>query len=152
MTDVTITLPVEKVRTLINSLQGVCMMAYDCAVDADDKQFVANVDNFVRDLSIKIRQKIVLADCVCNGDEDIAKIVNAFKEEGMDIVYIDQFLTMPGQGGEGGRSDLMFAMSPECVLKAAVHSFHLQGLFVWADDYYANCSEIVPHEKRVLFA
>ena len=96
-------------------------------------------------------QKIVLCGILIeNPEEDLAYIVNAFKEEGLEVKYIDRFDTLPGQGGAGGRTDVVMEMT-NGIAKAAVHPWHLNGLFRWAEDYFENNREIVPGEKYGLF-
>lgn len=69
----------------------------------------------------------------------------------MNVAFAGQYKTLPGRGGEGGRSDLVFDLSDKHIGHAAIHPWHLSGLFLWADDYYRDNHEIVPTESKALF-
>jgi len=83
-------------------------------------------------------------------DGEKKAVTDAFEKEGFPVEYVDQYKTLAGQGGEDGRNDVVYDMKGD-IMKAAIHQYHLSGLFHWADDYFANNSEIVPEEKYYLF-
>ena len=96
-------------------------------------------------------QKIVITGVAINDKEkDIAEIVDSFRKEGMEVQYLDHYDTTAGQGGNGGRTDVVLAMT-EGLVKAALHPWHLVGIFRWAEDYFNDSQEIVPVEKHCLF-
>ena len=69
----------------------------------------------------------------------------------MKVSYVGQYETLPGLGGEGGRSDLVFDLADSDVACAGIHPWHLAGVFRWADDYYGDNHTIIPEESKSLF-
>jgi|APSaa5957512576_1039674.scaffolds.fasta_scaffold04498_8 hypothetical protein len=55
---------------------------------------------------------------------------------GVRAQFLECVITAPGQGGEGGRSDLMFAIHEEDISKFAVP--RLSWGISWIEDVYAN--------------
>ena len=97
-------------------------------------------------------QKIILTGLLIeNEKEDIPQIVAAFANQDLNVQYVDRYKTLPGQGGDGGRSDLMFEMDMESISRGALHPWHLNGMFRWAEDYYDSSKDIIPTEKIPLF-
>jgi len=59
---------------------------------------------------------------------------------------LGQWKTLPGQGGEGGRNDVLVEFDDNDIPRLAVNSLHLCGGFSWHDDYIENNREIIPTE------
>lgn len=92
-------------------------------------------------------QRIVMTGLLVRNKKEFEEVVDAFKEEGFKPPkLIKTFKTLPGKGGLGGRSDVIFDVADIDVSKLAVHPFHLNGLFSWGDDYLANNREIIPEK------
>jgi len=90
--------------------------------------------------------KIVLCGCLCRNHEEEKQIVDGFNEEfkSKNFKVLGSYATLPGHGGEGGRSDVVVEMPDDVVSRAATHPWHLSGLFRWYDDYLASSRSIVP--------
>lgn len=95
--------------------------------------------------------RIVILATTCPDENEQRNIVNFFAEEKMRVEFVGKYETLPGNGGEGGRSDLVFDMNDEDVSHASIHPWHLTGLFHWADEYLAYNSNIVPNDSKSLF-
>lgn len=92
-------------------------------------------------------QRIVMTGLLVRNKKELKQVVDAFKEEGFrSPKLIKTFKTLPGEGGPGGRSDIIFDIADIDVSKLAVHPFHLNGLFSWGDDYLANNRDIIPEK------
>jgi hypothetical protein len=95
--------------------------------------------------------KIVLTGLLCESEADRQYIIDEFAKEKLPVQYVGQYKTLAGQGGEGGRSDVVFELEGSAVMRGAIHPWHLSGLFRWADDYYASDHEIVPEDSKEIF-
>lgn len=92
-------------------------------------------------------QKIVMTGLLVEGKAHWKQVEDGFKEMGFGKPkFIGKFRTLPGQGGEGGRSDVVAEVSGKDAMKMATHPFHLTGGFSWAEDYLANNRDIIPAE------
>ena len=81
------------------------------------------------------------------GEDEVTNFEKWFKEDfDVEVAYLTEFETLPGQGGPGGRNDVLFELIfPEDVQKFAVKrlSFGIR----WWEDYLDNGNdEIVPQE------
>jgi len=91
-------------------------------------------------------QYIVWTALTYSGQKDENDINKFFKEQDWgQIKYIFQFKTRGGQGGSGGRSDVIFKWiaKGQQVGKFSVGRFQMGGIS-WLGDYIANNSDIVP--------
>lgn len=96
--------------------------------------------------------KVVLTGCLCENDEHKKQITDAFKEEfDVDVKVLGAYATLPGHGGEGGRSDVVVEIPDSIIPKAAIHPWHLSGMFRWYDDYLDSSRDIVPLEALKKF-
>ena len=96
--------------------------------------------------------KIVLCGVLCENGEHKQQLLDGFKDEfGVDFEILGSYLTLPGHGGEGGRNDVVMEMPDEVVLRAAIHRWHLSGLFRWYDDFLNGSRDIVPEEAYEKF-
>lgn len=76
-------------------------------------------------------------------EEDMALVF-----DGVRVQYLEEIETLPGQGGPGGRNDLLFAVHTNDVTKFAVP--RLGYGISWIEDAWANWGyEIYP--ERVVF-
>ena len=80
------------------------------------------------------------------------QIVDGLKKMGFGKVkVIGSFKTLPGEEGEGNRTDTLIEVPDSVVSKIAVHPMHLGGGFNWADDYVNNHMKLIPKDARKLF-
>ena len=99
------------------------------------------------------KQRIVMYGLMVDTAEHKKQLVEGFEGLGFGTpVLVGQFKTLPGQGGEGGRNDVIIDVDMKAVNKMAVHPMHLSGGFSWVDDYYANHRELIPTEALKYFA
>lgn len=65
---------------------------------------------------------------------------------------IGAFKTLPGQGGEGGRSDVVIGFNSKDIGRLAVSPLHLghEG-FRWKDDYLAYNKDLIPEKAKRKF-
>jgi len=97
-------------------------------------------------------QKIVMCGLLVENKKHLKELEDGFKEMGFHKPkLIGKFKTMPGEGGVGGRSDIVLAVDRKDINKLAISSFHLGGGFSWSDDYIANHRDIIPHEAYKFF-
>lgn len=79
-----------------------------------------------------------------------AKYINSFfKDKNWGkLTYKMKFKTLPGFGGSGGRSDVVFKWSgtSDQLQIFAVGRFNLDGIS-WVEDYISNNRQIIPAEK-----
>lgn len=82
----------------------------------------------------------------CNNeatDEDLAEFHNWLDQEfNVTGQYEGEFMTLPGQGGEGGRSDLLFWVSEDDVPRFALPRLYYG--IRWWDDYVNGSRDIIP--------
>lgn len=91
--------------------------------------------------------RIVMTGLLVRNKKEWKQVEDGFKENGFKAPkLVKQFKTLSGHGGEGGRNDVIADVVNKDVSKLAIHPFHLNGLFSWADDYVANNREIIPKE------
>ena len=80
-------------------------------------------------------------------NKDITGINEFFAKQGWgQVKYVLQFKTKAGQGGEGGRNDVVFKWATQNdneVGKFSIERFKWGG-FHWLGDYIANNSGIIP--------
>ena len=89
---------------------------------------------------------------LCETEEHKKQILEGFKEEfGVEVEVLGNYLTLPGHNGEGGRSDVVVEIPDNIIGRAAVHWWHLSGLFRWYDDYLEYNRDIVPPEALEKF-
>jgi len=112
----------------------------------------ATVPKFSRRSAQKKMQKIVMSGLLLDTADHYKQLEEGFKNMGFaPPKVIGQFKTLPGQGGPGGRNDVVLAVDSKDVPKLAISPFHLSGGFSWAEDYLANNAKIIPPEARKLF-
>ena len=96
--------------------------------------------------------KVVMPGLLCETEEHKKQLLDGFKEEfGVDVEILGSYKTLPGHNGEGGRSDVVVEIPDGVVGKAAIHPWHLDGLFRWYDDYLAYNRDIVPEDALEKF-
>lgn len=96
--------------------------------------------------------RIVCTGLLLDTCKQVTELKNIFKSEGFTPpILLTKYKTLPGKGGEGGRSDVILEVADKDISRLAVHPWHLNGLFHWYDDYYANNSIIVPAESKKYF-
>jgi len=96
--------------------------------------------------------RAVMIGLLVESDEDKKGLYGGFVELGFTSPkIIHQFNTMPGKGGEGGRSDVLVEFDDKDIPKLAIHPMHLQGGFSWDDDYFRNNRELIPSESLQYF-
>ena len=96
--------------------------------------------------------KIIMTGLLVETKEHLKQLENGFKEMGFHKPkLIGKFKTLPGEGGKGGRSDVVLAVNDKDVGKLAVHPMHLSGDFSWSDDYVVNHRSLIPHKAYKFF-
>lgn len=91
--------------------------------------------------------KAVICGLLLETDEHRQQILDAFRKEfGEDIKILGRYHTLPGHGGEGGRSDVVIELPDGIIPKASIHPWHLEGRYRWADDFLDGSRDIVPQE------
>lgn len=96
--------------------------------------------------------KIVMAGLLLETKEHFKQLNDGFKELGFHKPkFIGKFETLPGESGEGGRSDIVLAVSNKDMGKLAVHPMHLSGGFSWSEDYVANHRSLIPYKAYKYF-
>lgn len=96
--------------------------------------------------------KIVMTGLLVETREHLKQLEDGFKEMGFHKPkLIGKFETLAGEGGDGGRSDVVLAVNSKDVGKLAVHPFHLSGGFSWSDDYIANHKSLIPYKAYKYF-
>lgn len=98
------------------------------------------------------KQRIVMTGLLIDTAKYLKQLKDGFKELGFGkIKVIGKFKTLPGEGGKGGRSDVVIEVEDKYIGKLAVSPMHLSGGFSWAEDYYANHHRIIPNNACYLF-
>jgi len=96
--------------------------------------------------------RIVMKGLLVENEEHEKQLREHFLEFGWgEPKIIKAFKTKPGEGGPGGRSDVLIEVEDEAVMKMAAHPMHINGKFSWDDDYLANNREIIPEEVVMSF-
>ena len=91
--------------------------------------------------------KIVMYGLLVETKEHEKQLEEGFEEMGLKKpILIGSYRTLPGEGGEGGRSDVILLVHNDDVGQLALHPLHLNGGFSWSDDYFANHKGIIPTE------
>lgn len=100
-----------------------------------------------------MKQRIVMTGLLIkNKKKDEKEISDFFQKKGYGkIKIVGEFKTLPGEGGEGGRNDVVAEVESKYIGKLAVSQMHLSGGFSWAEDYYANHHSIIPYNACHLF-
>lgn len=82
--------------------------------------------------------------CVLRGVSDSLDDLSKLIPETFDVrvQMLDEFRTRAGQGGEGGRRDVLFLIHADDISKFAVP--RLEYGISWWEDYLANSKSIVP--------
>ena len=70
-----------------------------------------------------------------------------FHDEGFRVKYATEFKTLTGNGGEGGRQDVLFYIHDEDVKKFAMYRLKREGMSWW-EDAIDNENKIFP--ERIL--
>lgn len=97
-------------------------------------------------------QKIVMYGLLVETKEQLKQLEDGFKELGFHKpTLVGTFKTLPGQGGKGGRSDVVVAINNKDIPKLAISRLHLNGGFSWEEDYLANNITIVPSKAYKFF-
>ena len=68
------------------------------------------------------------------------------------IKILGDFKTLAGQGGDGGRSDVVVMFDSRDIGRLAVSPMHLSGGFSWIDDYAHNNGDLIPADAKHLFS
>lgn len=96
--------------------------------------------------------KIVMTGLLVETKEHLKQLEVGFKEMGFyKPKLIGKFETLAGEDGEGGRSDVILAVSNKDIGKLAVHPMHLSGGFSWSEDYVANHRSLIPYTAYKYF-
>jgi len=96
--------------------------------------------------------KIVLTGLLLDTDEHKKSLAEGMSEMGFGVPkVIGQFKTLAGQGGDGGRNDVVIEIEDDYVSKYATSAMHLSGGGSWADDYITNNKDIIPPEAMQYF-
>jgi len=116
-----------------------------------DDEVKENIEPEVKDSDYV---KAVMYGLICDTEEHKQQLYDGFKEMGLHAPKIyGTFKTLAGEGGEGGRSDVVVGFHPADIGKLAVHPMHLSGGFSWHDDYWDNHSKLIPeYAKKKYFA
>jgi hypothetical protein len=100
----------------------------------------------------KIMTKIVMTGLLVETKEHSRQLEDGFKKMGFHKPnFIGKFKTLAGEGGEGGRSDVVLAVHDKDITRLAVSPFHLSGGFSWAEDYLTNHKSIIPKNAYKFF-
>lgn len=95
--------------------------------------------------------KIVMYGLLVENKKHLKDLEDGFKELGFHKPkFIGKFETLTGENGEGGRSDVVLAVSDKDAGKLAVHPMHFGG-FSWSDDYVANHKSLIPYDAYKYF-
>lgn len=99
-----------------------------------------------------IHQKIVFT--ALSGAKKDEAVVNKFFAEKKwgKVKYVQEFNTLPGKGGPGGRTDVIFDWSgtPEELSRFAVQRFGMgSNAPSWIEDYAENNRAIIPDDVYV---
>jgi hypothetical protein len=98
------------------------------------------------------KQRIVMTGLLIETKEQLKQLKEGFKKLGFGkIKVVGKFRTLPGFGGEGGRSDVVAEVENKHLSKLAVSPMHLGGGFSWLEDYYDNNRSIIPESAMYLF-
>jgi hypothetical protein len=81
------------------------------------------------------------------GEENIKEFEEFFHDEGFRVKYATEFKTLAGNGGEGGRQDVLFYIHDEDVKKFAMYRLKREGMSWW-EDAIDNENKIFP--ERIL--
>ena len=66
---------------------------------------------------------------------------------GAEMKYLDEYTTLPGEGGEGGRTDVMVRIKQDAIPSYAVARFqHGDMTGRWWEDVVDNNKAIIPKE------
>lgn len=96
--------------------------------------------------------KIVITGLLVENKEHLKQLENGFKKLGFGRPkLVCKFKTLAGEGGEGGRSDVLVEVEDKYVAKMATHPMHLSGGFSWFNDYWDNHKSIIPNKYRKFF-
>ena len=96
--------------------------------------------------------KIVMYGLLVETTEHWKQVEEGFKGMGFHKPkLVGKFETLPGDGGEGGRSDVVVEVNDKDVSKLAIHPMHLSGGFSWEDDYLANHRNLIPEDALKYF-
>lgn len=99
-----------------------------------------------------MKQKIVFTGLLLETKEHIKELEAGFKEMGFHKPkLIGKFKTLAGEGGAGGRSDVVLAVNDKDITKLAVSPMHLQGGFSWEEDYISNHKNLIPYSAYKFF-
>ena len=94
-------------------------------------------------------QYIIFTGLIYKGIESEKEINEFFKKERWGKVkYKNQFKTIAGQGGEGGRNDVLFKLitKKDEIGKFSVGRFRIGGIS-WLGDYVNNNKKIIPYKE-----
>jgi len=98
------------------------------------------------------KQRLVMFGLLVKTKEHLKQLQDGFKElDCGKIKVVGQFKTLPGEGGNGGRNDVVLEVENKYIPRLAVSQMHLSGWFSWAEDYYSNHNSIIPANAGNLF-
>ena len=80
------------------------------------------------------------------GQDKVDEFTSWMLENGFTVKYAEEFKTLPGDDGEGGRNDLLFYVADEDVPKFAL--WRLQYGMRWWEDYTESSSDIIPDDVK----
>jgi len=114
----------------------------------DRRDSVLTIFNNERDNMIQYVVMMALAFSDENPSRDMIPIDDFFNERDWGTLhYVMQWKTLPGHGGEGGRSDVLFKWkgTPQQLQKLAVQRFRMgPDAPRWLEDYVDNNKDIIP--------
>ena len=73
-----------------------------------------------------------------------------FKKEGFGSVKkVMAIKTLAGNGGSGGRSDIVFVLTSPNIMKFGLSPFRFSSGASWGSDYIDNDNDIIPEKDKV---
>lgn len=92
-------------------------------------------------------QLCVWTGCIV-GSEQVNEFTEFMKKEvGVRVVYCEELKTLPSEGEEGGRNDLLFYVHSDDIPKFSIQRFGLDGVSWW-EDALRNWGDIYPYEIK----
>ena len=101
----------------------------------------------MNDTTNKDYKQLVIWRGTIVGEENIEDFEKFFHDEGFSVKYATEFETLAGNGGEGGRKDVLFYVHGKDIQKFTMFRLKFEGMSWW-EDAIDNEGEIFP--ERIL--